>query len=49
MQNAPHTGTIRELLWDEREGRMRYQIVEGGQPIEQLYSRDDLRRVEPIA
>jgi hypothetical protein len=47
MLNEPRTGVIRELLWDEREGAMRYQISENGQPIEQLYEREDLQRVEP--
>jgi len=48
MRNTARTGTIREVLWDEREQRMRYQILENNLPIEQIYSRDDLRPVEPI-
>jgi hypothetical protein len=47
MLNEPRTGVIREMLWDERERAMRYQISENGQPIEQLYARDDLQHVEP--
>ena len=35
MLNEPRTGIIREMLWDERERAMRYQIFENGQPIEQ--------------
>jgi len=48
MRNEPRVGVIREMLWDERAGSMRYQITEAGQPIEQLYAREDLRRVEPV-
>ncbi len=48
MRNEPRTGTIREMLWDDRRERMRYQILENGQPIEQLYTRDDLQKVDPV-
>jgi hypothetical protein len=48
MLNEPRTGVIRVMLWDERSRAMRYQISEGGQPIEQLYARDDLRTVERV-
>jgi hypothetical protein len=48
MRNEPRVGVIREMLWDERAGAMRYQIADAGQPIEQLYAREDLRRVEPV-
>ena len=37
----------REMLWDERQRAMRYQIMENGLPVEQLYAREDLQRVEP--
>jgi hypothetical protein len=47
MLNEPCTGTIREMLWDERERALRYQIWDNGQPIEQLYAREDLKPVEP--
>jgi hypothetical protein len=47
MLNEPRTGTVRELLWDERAEAVRYQISENGQPIEQLYAREDLVRIEP--
>jgi hypothetical protein len=47
MQNAPRTGTIREMLWDEDAGGLRYQIDEAGVPLEILYSRDDLQPVTP--
>jgi len=47
MLNEPRTGVIREMLWEHRDRAMRYQISENGKPIEQLYSRDDLQRVEP--
>ncbi len=47
MRNEPRTGVIREMLWDERARGIRYLILENGQPIEQQYTRDDLRHVEP--
>ena len=47
MLNEPRTGVIREMLWDERARALRYQISENGQPIEQLYAREDLQQVEP--
>jgi hypothetical protein len=47
MLNEPRIGTVRELLWDERAEAVRYQISENGQPIEQLYAREDLVRIEP--
>ena len=49
MLNEPRTGTIREVLWDEDARAIRYQITESGQPLEQLYAREDLQRVEPVA
>jgi hypothetical protein len=48
MRNEPRTGTIREMLWDTRGRQIVYQITDNGQPIEQLYTRDDLRRVDPV-
>jgi hypothetical protein len=45
--NAPYTGTIREILWDEHARELRYQIRVAGQPIEQSYAREDLQPVEP--
>lgn len=47
MLNEPRVGVIREMLWDDRSGALRYQITEGGQPVEQLYAREDLRPVDP--
>jgi hypothetical protein len=47
MLNEPRTGVIREVLWDDRVRAMRYQISENGTPVEQLYTREDLQRVEP--
>ncbi len=47
MLNEPRVGVIREMLWDERAGAIRYQIEEAGRLIEQLYAREDLRHVEP--
>jgi hypothetical protein len=45
MLNEPRTGVVREMLWDERARALRYQISENGQPIEQLYAREDLQQV----
>lgn len=47
MTNDPHTGRIREVLWDEVEGAVRYQISVGGKPLERRYEADDLKHVEP--
>jgi hypothetical protein len=46
MQNTARTGTIREMLWDESVRRIGYKIFENGQPIEQLYRREDLQHIE---
>ena len=48
MLNTPRTGTIREMVWDQYAGAIRYQIRENDLPIEQFYSREDLKPVEPI-
>jgi hypothetical protein len=48
MLNEPRTGTIREVIWDEDAQALRYQIFENGQPIERLYAREDLQRVDPV-
>lgn len=47
--NAPSTGTIRQILWDEHAQEVRYQIRVDGQPMENLYAREDLQRVEPTS
>jgi hypothetical protein len=47
MNNAPRTGVIREVLWDDDAGGLRYQITEAGVPLEKLYTRDDLLPVTP--
>jgi len=48
MRNEPRTGIIREMLWDGRNRIIRYQIAENGVPIADLYTSEDLRRVEPV-
>jgi hypothetical protein len=48
MLNDARTGTIREVLWDEDSRAIRYQIVVNGQPVEQMYAREDLQKVEPV-
>jgi hypothetical protein len=47
MQNEPRTGVVAEMLWDEHEHALRYQIADHGQLIETKYSRGDLKHVEP--
>jgi len=47
--NTPRTGTIREMLWDDRHRGIRYQIFENDQPIPKLYSKDDLRPIDPTS
>ncbi|MEM8944814.1 MAG: hypothetical protein AAGD11_06485 [Planctomycetota bacterium] len=46
-QNEFRTGTIREMIWDAHAGALRYQILDNGRPIPNLYSADDLRHVDP--
>src|SRR5262245_45832273 len=48
MRNEPRTGIIREMLWDEGEKTIHYQIVESDVPIADFYTRDDLEHVEPV-
>lgn len=48
MRNEPRTGVIREMLWDERDRAIRYQISENDVPIADLYGREDLQHVEPV-
>jgi hypothetical protein len=49
LRNTPRTGTIREIVWDEQARAIRYQILEGDRPIENLYAADDLQHVDPTA
>lgn len=46
-QNEPRTGTIREMLWDERTRGLRYQLLDNGQPIANFFAAGDLHHVEP--
>jgi hypothetical protein len=48
MLNEPRTGVVRDVLWDERSQAIRYRISVGSQPIDLLYAREDLQRVEPV-
>jgi hypothetical protein len=48
MRNEPHTGIIREMLWHDRLRGVCYQIVESDNLIPDLYTRDDIRHVEPV-
>ncbi|MGI9430447.1 MAG: DUF6960 family protein [Bythopirellula sp.] len=47
QQNQPRTGTIREIVWDQRARQPRYQILDNGAPIANFFTADDLRHVEP--
>ena len=47
LRNTPRTGTIREMLWDDQERAIRYQITENDVPIENRYEASDLRHVDP--
>ena len=47
LRNTPRTGTIREMLWDDHQREIRYQVREVDRPIETLYAAADLRHVDP--
>lgn len=47
MHNEPRTGVVAEMLWDEHEGELRYQIKDQGHLIETKFSSGDLKHVEP--
>ena len=49
MKNEPRTGVITEMLWDEHEGELCYQIMDRDHIVETLYARNDLKHVEPAA
>ncbi len=46
-RNTPRTATIREMLWDVPSRAIRYQVVEGDQPIANLFAAEDLRHIDP--
>ena len=46
-KNEFRTGRVREMLWHAKSGTIRYQISQAGTPIETLFTREDLRPVEP--
>ncbi len=48
LLNETHTGHIREVLWDEHEGGVRYQITTSeGTLLEHVYTAHDMKHVEP--
>ena len=47
MRNEPRTGIIREMLWDEAARAIHYYIYENNVPINEPFTRDDLRHVQP--
>ncbi len=47
MTNEPHTGTIREVHWDDHAGAIRYWLtLPDGTPLERGFAVDDLKPVE---
>ena len=48
MLNEPLTGTVCEMLWDEKSRAIRYQIASSGRLVEQLFAREDLQPTEPV-
>jgi hypothetical protein len=48
MRNEPRVGVIREMLWNQRERAIRYQIMENDVPIADLYAREDLQHIDPV-
>ena len=48
MRNESRVGVIREVLWNQRERGIHYQIMENDVPIADLYAREDLQHVEPV-
>jgi hypothetical protein len=48
LKNEPHTGRVREVLWDDHEQAVRYQITTAdGTPLERSFEAADLKHVEP--
>lgn len=47
LRNEPRTGTIRDVIWDDRAGVIRYYITANGVPINDAYTREDLEHVDP--
>lgn len=47
LRNEPRTGIIREMFWDQRNNVIRYLISDNNVPINEPYTRDDLRHVQP--
>lgn len=46
-KNTFRTAVIREIIWDKTTSCLRYQVRENDKPIENFYSADDLRHVDP--
>ena len=46
-RNTPRTGTIREMLWDDHDRCICYQLLENDQPLAKRYMAEDLRHVDP--
>ena len=47
MQHDPHTGRVRQVLWDDASQTIRFQIEVVDRPIENNYTADDLKPVDP--
>ncbi len=47
MQNDPHTGRVRHLLWDDHTRQIHYQLEVAQHPLETRYTAADLKPIEP--
>jgi len=47
MQNEPHTGQVRGVVWDEPTQSIRYQLEVVDRPIPHDYAAEDLKPVDP--
>jgi hypothetical protein len=47
LRNEQRTGIIREMLWDDDVRAIHYYISENNVPINEPYTRDDIRHVQP--
>lgn len=46
-RNTPRTAIIHEIIWDGNARALRYQVMDNGKLIPNLYGAEDLRHVEP--
>lgn len=46
MENEHRTGVIREMVWDDHAGQLKYEIDEADFPAGKQFTSDDLKHVE---